>query len=79
MQTVGTKPLQIMYGIGGEHDLTEKTLDHLSGYDGARPVRIGNGAFDQKQHDVWGMLLDSIAIHARHGTTPSSCRRPRGS
>jgi GH15 family glucan-1,4-alpha-glucosidase len=67
LQTVGTKPLQIMYGIDGEHDLTENTLDHLSGYDGARPVRIGNGAFDQKQHDVWGMLIDSIAIHARHG------------
>jgi alpha,alpha-trehalase len=69
LQTVGTKPLQIMYGIDGEHDLTEKTLDHLSGYGGARPVRIGNGAYDQKQHDVWGMLIDSIAIHARHGFT----------
>ena len=67
MQTVGTNPLQIMYGIGGEHELTEKTLDHLSGYEGARPVRTGNGAWDQKQHDVWGMLLDSISIHARHG------------
>jgi GH15 family glucan-1,4-alpha-glucosidase len=67
MQTVGTNPLQIMYGIGGEHDLTEQTLDHLSGYDGARPVRTGNGAFDQQQHDVWGMLIDSIAIHAGHG------------
>jgi alpha,alpha-trehalase len=67
METVGSNPLQIMYGIGGEHDLTEKTLDHLSGYQGARPVRTGNGAFDQKQHDVWGMLIDSIAIHARHG------------
>jgi GH15 family glucan-1,4-alpha-glucosidase len=69
MQTVGTNPLQIMYGIGGEHELTERTLDHLSGYGGARPVRTGNGAWDQKQHDVWGMLLDSIAIHARHGLT----------
>jgi alpha,alpha-trehalase len=69
MQTVGTNPLQIMYGIGGEHELTEKTLDHLSGYEGARPVRTGNGAWDQKQHDVWGMLLDSISIHARHGLT----------
>jgi alpha,alpha-trehalase len=69
MQTVGTNPLQIMYGIGGEQELTEHTLDHLSGYEGARPVRTGNGAFDQKQHDVWGMLLDSISIHARHGLT----------
>ena len=54
-----------MYGIGGERDLTESTLDHLSGYEGARPVRIGNGAFDQKQHDVWGALLDSIYLHAK--------------
>jgi len=69
LQTIGVKPLQIMYGIDGEHDLTEQTLDHLSGYDGAKPVRTGNGAFDQKQHDVWGMLLDSIAIHARHRLT----------
>jgi GH15 family glucan-1,4-alpha-glucosidase len=67
METVGKNPLQIMYGIGGEHELSEHTLDHLSGYDGARPVRIGNGAYDQQQHDVWGMLLDSIAIHARRG------------
>ena len=56
-----------MYGIGGETDLTEHTLDHLSGYLGSRPVRIGNGAFDQHQHDVWGMLLDSVATHDRHG------------
>src|SRR3954447_2934056 len=66
IETVGAaQGLQIMYGIGGEKDLTESTLDHLSGYGGATPVRIGNGAFDQKQHDVWGMLLDSIAIHSR--------------
>jgi len=57
--------LQIMYGIGGEQELTEHVLDHLSGYDGARPVRIGNGAFDQRQHDVWGVLLDSIYLHLR--------------
>lgn len=57
--------LQIMYGVGGERKLTEQTLDHLAGYDGAKPVRIGNGAFDQKQHDVWGALLDSIYLHAR--------------
>jgi GH15 family glucan-1,4-alpha-glucosidase len=52
-----TPELQIMYGIGGERDLTEKTLDHLSGYEGARPVRVGNGAWNQQQHDVWGMIL----------------------
>ncbi|MDQ5895347.1 MAG: hypothetical protein QG596_1608 [Actinomycetota bacterium] len=55
--------LQIMYGIGGEHDLTEHTLDHLSGYGGAKPVRIGNGAYDQRQNDVWGALLDSVYVH----------------
>jgi GH15 family glucan-1,4-alpha-glucosidase len=59
--------LQIMYGIGGETDLTEHTLDHLSGHMNSKPVRIGNGAYDQKQHDVWGMLLDSLATHARIG------------
>jgi GH15 family glucan-1,4-alpha-glucosidase len=59
------KHLQIMYGIGGERELTEQVLDHLSGYDGARPVRIGNGAWDQRQHDVWGVLLDSAYLHTR--------------
>ncbi|HEY0391310.1 MAG TPA: glycoside hydrolase family 15 protein [Solirubrobacterales bacterium] len=57
--------LQIMYGIGGERDLTERTLDHLGGYGGASPVRIGNGAFDQRQNDVWGALLDSIYLHEK--------------
>jgi GH15 family glucan-1,4-alpha-glucosidase len=57
--------LQIMYGIGGEKELTEQTLDHLSGYGGAKPVRIGNGAFDQRQNDVWGALLDSIYLHEK--------------
>jgi GH15 family glucan-1,4-alpha-glucosidase len=63
----GELGLQIMYGIGGETDLTEQTLDHLTGYLHSRPVRIGNGAFDQHQHDVWGMLLDSVATHSRRG------------
>jgi len=57
--------LQIMYGVGGERHLEEGTLDHLSGYDDARPVRTGNGAFNQQQHDVWGALLDSIYLHTR--------------
>jgi alpha,alpha-trehalase len=57
--------LQIMYGIGGEKKLTEETLDHLSGYGGAKPVRIGNGAYDQRQNDVWGALLDSIYLHEK--------------
>ncbi len=57
--------LQIMYGIDGRRDLTESTLDDLSGYAGARPVRIGNGAFDQRQNDVFGAVLDSILLHTR--------------
>ena len=57
--------LQVMYGIQGERELPEETLDHLSGYDNARPVRIGNGAYNQRQHDVWGTMLDSIFLHAK--------------
>jgi GH15 family glucan-1,4-alpha-glucosidase len=57
--------LQVMYGIGGESHLQEQVLEHLSGYDHARPVRIGNGAYDQRQHDVWGVVLDSIYLHTR--------------
>jgi GH15 family glucan-1,4-alpha-glucosidase len=57
--------LQIMYGIGGEKKLTENTLDHLSGYEGAKPVRIGNGAYSQRQNDVYGALLDSLYIHSK--------------
>jgi alpha,alpha-trehalase len=55
-----TPHLQIMYGIGGERDLTEHLLEHLSGWRNSKPVRIGNAAYDQAQLDVWGMLLDSI-------------------
>jgi GH15 family glucan-1,4-alpha-glucosidase len=57
--------LQIMYGIDGAKDLTESTLDHLTGYENSRPVRIGNGAFDQHQNDVFGALLDSVYIHTK--------------
>jgi GH15 family glucan-1,4-alpha-glucosidase len=57
--------LQIMYGIDGEATLTEQTLDHLSGYEGARPVRVGNAAYNQDQHDVWGAVLDSIYLHTK--------------
>jgi GH15 family glucan-1,4-alpha-glucosidase len=57
--------LQIMYGIDGRRDLTESTLDHLSGYGGAEPVRVGNGAFDQRQNDVFGAVLDSVLLHSR--------------
>jgi alpha,alpha-trehalase len=57
--------LQIMYGIDGRRDLTESTRDELTGYAGARPVRVGNGAFDQRQNDVFGAALDSILLHSR--------------
>lgn len=52
--------LQIMYGIGREKQLTEETLDHLSGYQGSKPVRIGNAAYKQKQNDIYGILMDVI-------------------
>jgi alpha,alpha-trehalase len=64
--------LQIMYGIDGRRDLTESTRDELSGYAGAHPVRIGNGAFNQRQNDVFGAALDSILLHSRR-----SQRMPR--
>jgi GH15 family glucan-1,4-alpha-glucosidase len=55
--------LQPMYGIDGEHELTEYTLDHLSGYRNSRPVRIGNAAYKQNQLDIYGELMDSIYIY----------------
>jgi GH15 family glucan-1,4-alpha-glucosidase len=61
----GEENLQVMYGVGGERELDEQVLDHLDGYEGARPVRIGNGAYEQEQHDVWGGLLDSVYLHTR--------------
>src|SRR4029453_5297411 len=70
--------LQVMYGIQGERELIEETLDHLSGYDNARPVRIGHGAHhhppprgiarrpaNQPPHGVWGTMLDSIFLPAK--------------
>jgi hypothetical protein len=57
--------LQVMYGDRRPARLTESTRDELSGYAGARPVRIGNGAFDQRQNDVFGAVLDSVLLHAR--------------
>ena len=61
--------LQIMYGIDGRRDLTETTLDHLSGWRNSRPVRVGNGAWDQHQNDVWGMILDAVDIHLRRAAS----------
>jgi alpha,alpha-trehalase len=63
----GDGTLQIMYGIDGRQELTESTLDHLTGYDGAQPVRIGNGAFCQRQNDVYGAVLDSVYLHTKAG------------
>jgi GH15 family glucan-1,4-alpha-glucosidase len=60
--------LQIMYGIDGRHNLTEKTLDHLEGYKGSSPVRIGNGAYNQLQLDIYGELLDSVYLFNKYGS-----------
>ena len=58
--------LQIAYGIDGGRDLTEQTLDHLDGYRGSRPVRIGNGAYNQLQLDIYGELLDAVYLYNKH-------------
>ena len=63
IDAVQSGPLQIMYGINAERQLDEHTLDHLRGYDGARPVRVGNGAYDQRQHDIWGMAMEAIDLY----------------
>jgi GH15 family glucan-1,4-alpha-glucosidase len=68
----GEADLQVMYAIDGERQLAEQMLDHLSGYDGARPVRVGNDAYGQVQHDVWGALLDSVYLHVRSRDYPTS-------
>jgi GH15 family glucan-1,4-alpha-glucosidase len=57
--------LQIMYGIKGQKDLEESTLEHLKGYEGACPVRVGNGAYNQRQNDVFGAVLDSVYLHSK--------------
>jgi GH15 family glucan-1,4-alpha-glucosidase len=60
--------LQIMYGIDGEHNLIEETLDHLEGYRGSRPVRVGNGAHNQLQLDIYGELMDSVYLYNKYGS-----------
>jgi GH15 family glucan-1,4-alpha-glucosidase len=57
--------LQVLYGVGGERELPERTLD-LDGYRGAKPVRVGNAAYDQRQHDMWGAVLDSVYLHTKN-------------
>ena len=83
----GDGSLQIMYGIHGEHELTEVTLDHLDGYKKSRPVRIGNGAYDQVQLDIYGELLDTVYLsnkylsptqaHTHHNGSGATSSRPR--
>lgn len=60
--------LQIMYGIDGRKQLAEETLDHLDGYRGSKPVRVGNGAYDQLQLDIYGELIDAIYLFDKHGS-----------
>ncbi|TQM25654.1 glycoside hydrolase family 15 protein [Nocardia bhagyanarayanae] len=57
--------LQVLYGIGGERDIVESELEYLKGYDGAQPVRIGNAAFNQDQHDIWGTMLDTVYLYVK--------------
>ncbi len=64
-------PLKVLYGIDGRHDLREETLDHLDGYRGSRPVRIGNAAAGHLQLDVYGELLDAVYLYDKYGTALS--------
>ncbi|MFN2484008.1 MAG: glycoside hydrolase family 15 protein [Candidatus Limnocylindria bacterium] len=57
--------LRVMYSLDGGPVPKERTLDHLDGYEGAKPVRVGNAAYDQRQHDVWGAVLDSVYLHTK--------------
>ena len=65
--------LQIMYGVGGEHDLTERELPHLAGWRGSRPVRVGNAAWNQTQIDIYGEVLDAVVrLKDQIGTLPET-------
>jgi GH15 family glucan-1,4-alpha-glucosidase len=64
--------LQLMYGLDGRRNLTEETLDHLDGYRGSRPVRLGNGAYDQLQLDIYGELMDAVYLPLQQAGDPIS-------
>ena len=70
-ETTKDEPLQIMYGIDGRHELKEEILDHLEGYMKSGPVRIGNGAYDQLQLDIYGELMDSVYLFDKYGVQMS--------
>jgi GH15 family glucan-1,4-alpha-glucosidase len=57
-----------MYGIEGQHALSEEALDHLEGYKGSRPVRVGNSAYNQLQLDIYGELMDSVYLYNKYGS-----------
>ena len=63
----GDGPLQVMYGVDGRPDLEELALDHLEGYRGSGPVRVGNGAATQLQLDIYGELIDSVYLYNKYG------------
>lgn len=62
----GDDGLQLMYGIGGQSELTEEVLPHLEGYRGSKPVRIGNAAYTQRQLDIYGELMDSVYLYDKY-------------
>lgn len=62
-----TDDLQLMYAVDGTKDLTEYELDHLEGYRGSKPVRVGNGAYDQTQMDIYGELIDTVYLYNQAG------------
>ena len=68
----GAVPLEIGYRVDGSPDLVEETLDHFSGYKQSRPVRIGNGAADQMQQDIYGEFADCAYEADRLGALPAS-------